>query len=60
MCADQFLIKQYGFNMQGKRDIESDTECYDVITGKSGKQFFAEHIHIIYHSKGLSLLIIFY
>ena len=23
-----------GFKMQGKRDSESDTKCYDVITGK--------------------------
>ena len=34
LCIDQFLIKHYGFKMQGKRDIASDTECYEVITGK--------------------------
>ena len=45
--------------MQGKQDIASDTKCYDVITGKQGI-FFSERSHIIYHSKGLSLLIIFY
>ena len=28
LCIDQFLIKYYGFKMQGKRDIASD------ITGK--------------------------
>ena len=43
--------------MQGKRNIASDTKCYDVITGKEGIFVFSEHI--IYHSKGLSLLIIF-
>ena len=34
LCTELFLIKHYGFKMQGKRDIESDTKCYDVITGK--------------------------
>ena len=42
--------------MQGKRNIASDTKCDDVITGKEGIFVFSEHI---YHSKGLSLLIIF-
>ena len=34
LCTDQFLIKHYGFEMQGKGDNASDTKCYDVITGK--------------------------
>ena len=29
-CTNQFLIKYYGFKMQGKEDITSDTKCYDV------------------------------
>ena len=40
LCADQFLIKHYDFKMQGKRDIASDTKCYDVITDKYGKKIF--------------------
>ena len=40
LCTDQFLIKHYGFKMQGKRDIASDTKCYDVINGNKGKILF--------------------
>ena len=34
LCTNQLLIKHYGFKMQGKQDIFSDSKCYDVITGK--------------------------
>ena len=34
MCTDQFLTKHYGFKMQGKLGITSNTKCYDVITGR--------------------------
>ena len=46
LCTDQFLIKHYGFKMQGKRDITSYTKCYDVIAGRQGKYFFSKHSHI--------------
>ena len=59
MCTDHFLVKHYGFKIQGKRDFESDTKCYDVITGKQGKFFSSKHSHVIYYSKGLSLLTCF-
>ena len=58
--TNQFLINHYGLKMHGRRDITSYEKCYDVITGKQGKMFFAEHSHIIYQSKALSLMIIFY
>ena len=45
--------------LQGKRDTTLDTKYYDVIAGGQGN-FFSEHSHIIYHSKGLSVLINFY
>ena len=38
--TNQFLIKHYGFKMQGKRDIASDTKCDDAITGNEGKKIF--------------------
>ena len=57
LCTDQFLINYHGFRIQGKRDITSDAKRYDVIT--VGKKVFFEHSHIIYHSRDLSLLIIF-
>ena len=49
LCTDQFLINYHGFRMLGKRDITSV---------RLGKKFFPS-IAIIYHSRGLSLLIIF-
>ena len=41
LCTEQFfLIGQYGFKMQGKWDIISDTKFYNVITGRYRKTFF--------------------
>ena len=34
LYTDQFLIKHYGFKMQGKSDITSDTKYDDVITAR--------------------------
>ena len=58
LCTDQFLTEHYGFKMQGKWDIASDIKCYNVISRE--KFFSSEHSYIIYHSKGLSSLIIFW
>ena len=59
LCTDQCLIEHYDSKMQGKRDIMSDTKCYDFITGTYRNFCFSKHSHIIYHLQGLSMLIIF-
>ena len=48
LCTDKFSRKHYGFIMQGKWDITSNTKCYDVITGRDRKKFFSKYYHIIY------------
>ena len=40
LCANQFLIKHYGFKMQGKGYIASDTKCYNVMTYASYMSYY--------------------
>ena len=70
LCTDQFLIKHYGFKIQAKSDIMSDTadinvryNWYNYITLYlicRKKIFFSKHSHIIYHLKVLLSLIVFH